>query len=363
MHIAIDARELVVYRPTGVGRYLSRLLEHWDGLPAAATHRFTLFAHRPFPFATRTLAVDRKTIAGSGGTRWEQGALAVAVRRLRPDVLFAPAYTSPVLCPVPVALAVHDASFAAHPEWFAWREGLRRRVVTRLAARRARVVLTLSAFSRDEIVRFLGVEPRRVRVVPLGLGLHTDGQTPLRAGRTAPVILFVGSMLNRRHVDVLVRALPVVLRRVSDAQLVLVGDNRTRPRVDPAALAEELGVAAHVTVAAYVDDAQLRRFYAEASVFAFLSEYEGFGLTPIEALAAGVPPVMLDTRVAREVCGPAAVYVAAPDTSLVAEALVSALVDGNLRQNVLDHAPAVLARYRWTDAAAATLQAIVEAAR
>ena len=58
-----------------------------------------------------------------------------------------------------------------------------------------------------------------------------------------------------------------------------------------------------MTVTAFVDDARLRALYAEASAFAFLSEYEGFGLTPLEALAAGVPPVVLDTPVAREVYG------------------------------------------------------------
>ena len=58
---------------------------------------------------------------------------------------------------------------------------------------------------------------------------------------------------------------------------------------------DELGIASHVTVTTFVDDARLRALYAEASVFAFLSEYEGFGLTPLEALAAGVPPVVLDT--------------------------------------------------------------------
>ena len=63
-----------------------------------------------------------------------------------------------------------------------------------------------------------------------------------------------------------------------------------------------------------------RRLYARASVFAFLSEYEGFGLTPLEALAAGVPPVVLDTPVAREVYGDAAVFVRRGDICAAAAA-------------------------------------------
>ena len=97
--------------------------------------------------------------------------------------------------------------------------------------------------------------------------------------------------------------------------------------MDPAGLADELGVGSHVTVASFVDDSRLRALYAEASAFAFLSEYEGFGLTPLEALAAGVPPIVLDTAVAREVYGAAATYVAAPDPGLVSDAVVAMLTD------------------------------------
>jgi glycosyltransferase involved in cell wall biosynthesis len=363
MHIAIDARELVS-RPTGVGRYLSRLIEHWGMLPAARAHRFTLFGHGPVSIPESTLDTSIIALAGAGGTRWEQATLPAALRRAQPDVLFAPGYTSPLLCPAPVALAVHDVSFAAHPEWFQRREGLRRRLLTRLAARSARVVLTLSAFSRDEIVRYLGVDRSRVRVIPLGLGLNADQHTPapVHSART-PLILFVGSVFNRRHVDALVRAMPAVLRRVPDARLAIVGDNRTWPRLDPAGLADELGIGSHVTVASFVDDGRLRALYHEASVFAFLSEYEGFGLTPLEALAAGVPPVVLDTAAAREVYGGAAAFVAAPDTGLVADALSAMLTDESQRRRVLDAAPDVLGRYRWADTATATLRAIEDAAR
>ena len=362
MHIAIDGRELVS-RPTGVGRYLSCLIDQWDTLAAARAHRFTLFAHGPMSLPETGLDVRSVVLPGAGGTRWEQATLAAALRQHAPDVLFAPAYTAPLLASVPVALVVHDVSFYAHPEWFSWREGQRRRLVTRAATRRARIVLTVSNFSRDEIVRHLGVEPSRIRVIPHGLGLSDDHESSRSTDRARPpLVLFVGSVLNRRHVDALVRAMPAVLQRVPGARLAIVGDNRTWPRLDPAGLADDLGVSSQVTVTAFVDDVRLRALYAEASAFAFLSEYEGFGLTPLEAIAAGVPPVVLDTAVAREVYGGAAAYVAAPDPGLVAEALTAMLTDRDQRERLLGAAPAVLARYHWADAAAATLRAIEDAA-
>ena len=103
--------------------------------------------------------------------------------------------------------------------------------------------------------------------------------------------------------------------------------------------------------------------YGRASVFAFLSEYEGFGLTPLEALAGGVPPIVLDTAVARETCGAAARYVAASASDQdIAAALIDLLTNNAARQDVLRHRADVLARYDWNLAAAATLSVLEEAA-
>jgi alpha-1,3-rhamnosyl/mannosyltransferase len=105
----------------------------------------------------------------------------------------------------------------------------------------------------------------------------------------------------------------------------------------------------------YVTDEELGRLYGTAKAFAFLSEYEGLGLTPLEALAAGVPSVLLDTPVARESCGTAALYVRANDIPAVTRALEQLLFNDSLRRDLLAEAPAVLARYSWPQAARRTL--------
>ena len=157
MKIAIDARELHG-KPTGVGRYLSELLAAWRAMPAAAAHEFVLLAPE----------------SGTAGTAWEQLTLPGLVRRARANVLFAPGYTGPLRSPVPMVVAIHDVSFAAHPEWFAWREGLRRRVLARWSARRAARVLTISEFSKQEIVRHLAVDASKIAVTYPGVTAMTD---------------------------------------------------------------------------------------------------------------------------------------------------------------------------------------------
>jgi hypothetical protein len=148
-------------------------------------------------------------------------------------------------------------------------------------------------------------------------------------------VLFVGSIFNRRHVGDLIRAFAPLARAHPDASLDIVGDNRSYPREDLERTIVEGGLGNRVRWHEYVSDAELRDLYAQARAFAFLSEYEGLGLTPLEALAAGVPPVLLDTPVARESCGDAAVYVPVGDGPATTRALEAVLFDEATRSRIL----------------------------
>jgi glycosyltransferase involved in cell wall biosynthesis len=357
-HIAVDGRELLG-QPTGVGRYLREVLRAWVADPAWP-HRLSIVVPAPPPAAlTAALGAGVHWVVAPGrshGTVWEQWHLPRALGRLGADVLLAGAYTAPLRAPCPVVLIVYDVSFFAHPEWFGWREGLRRRWITRRAAHRAARVVTISAFSAGELERWLGLPRASVLLAPPGA---PAASAP--AAARDPVVLFVGSLFTRRHIPALIAGFARAAAQVPDARLVLVGDNRTVPRIDPGGLADAAGVGDRVDWHAYVDDATLDRLYASARVFAFLSDYEGFAMTPMEALAHGVPPVLLDTEVAREVYGPAALLVqTAPDA--IGHALVTLLTDEETRARVLAAGADRLRRQTWARTAATLRQALETAA-
>lgn len=362
MKVAIDARELCG-NPTGVGRYLSELLVEWDRSSDARRHDWTLYTpgqpSRPTGSLGRVVVVP-----GAGGTRWEQWTLGRALAADRPDVLFAPGYSAPLTAPCPTAVAIHDVSFAARPEWYARREGARRRLITRWSARRARRILTISAFSKREIVARLGIPADRIVVTPLGVRAPT-GQA---ATTKAPIVLYVGSIFARRHVDVLVDAFVTHVAPVlPQAELQIVGENRLPGGAPPAAAVLSSAppqVRNRVHIRSYVDEQTLVSLYARAAVFVFLSEYEGFGLTPLEAMAHGAAPIVLDTAVAREVYGAAAVYLP-PGPGLAADLgshLVTLLHDPAARSDLTAMGPAVLSRYDWSRTAAQTLAVLEDAA-
>ncbi len=359
MRIAIDARELCG-NPTGVGRYLRELISVWSTLQTEK-HQFILCAHESIQLPSHLISKSFEVRVSAGsGLWWEQYKLPKMVKEARADVLFAPGYSGPLISPVPVVLAVHDVSFAAHPEWFSLREGLRRRLTTRVSAQAASRVLTLSEFSKKEIVDHLGIPPEKIEIIYPGVTKLTKNSQNLNQLAPDPTILFVGSILNRRHVPELIAGFANLANHWPAARLVVVGENRTCPYIDMDWCRKKTNISNRIEIHSYVSENTLRDLYSQAQVFAFLSEYEGFGLTPAEALASEIPIVILDTPVAREIYAQAAIYVSKLDTFLIGKALKQAIEDKKERLRVITTAHTVLQRYSWTRCANRVLEVMRE---
>ena len=201
-------------------------------------------------------------IVGSG-TRHVVGADALAPRpfgRIAPDVFFAPAYTAPLALRVPLVVTIHDVSFAAHPEWFAPREGARRRLLTRQAARARAIVLTDSEFSRREIRNGSRAPVDRIVVIPPGVTRRVSRLVQPLVPRAARAVRRIDLQSPPAAGD-LITAFAQATARRPDARLV----HRRRPTARTRTqhldqLAEAAGMAARVDVRRYVNEVELRVF-------------------------------------------------------------------------------------------------------
>jgi glycosyltransferase involved in cell wall biosynthesis len=363
LRIGLDARELRG-QATGTGRYLRNLLRHWT---AGADLFFAYFDGPPPP--DPVLLHSRIKIRSVGGGRvrgviWQERRLPAAAREDGLDVFFSPAYSCPLSLDRPRVTAVHDLSFFSHPQDFAYLDGLRRRLLVAASLEASRSVLACSEFTKREIgFRFPSIADR-VRHVPLGTGEDLAPAPPREDARrqlgiVGPFVLTVGSVFNRRCLPELLRA----WRRLGGTAILdVVGENRTSPRLDLPALVNELGLARHVRLSGFVDEAGLALRYAAADAAVFLSEYEGFGLPALEAAARGVPLLVSRHPSLGEVFGRAALVVDPRDEAAIAAGLARLLEDTGLRR-VLTAAGAGLARaHPWSRTAQQTLDALRQAA-
>jgi len=367
MRIGIDGRELL-NRQTGVGRYLASLCSEWLKLKDNRGFEFIIYTPTtsaklsvlgpPFKFAQQGL-FRHQPVQGNSGTWWEQALLPDVANRDSLDLFFGPAYSVPLRLKVPSVVTMHDVSFASHPEWFRWKEGTRRRWLAQQTLSIANKIIADSNFSKDEIIRHFDVPASRIHVVWPGIKAR-----PRASNTTANnLVLYVGSLFTRRNLPTLIKVFNKVTSEIQDAKLVIVGENRTYPLQDLRAIIEQEGLREKVRLVDYVSDNELSDFYQRASVFVFLSEYEGFGFTPLEALAARVPIVVADTPVAREVYGNTASFVNVTDISGTAKAIVSLVNDEELRTKKKIRAETHLTRFSWERSARETLKILEAAAK
>jgi glycosyltransferase involved in cell wall biosynthesis len=363
--VGIDGRELQG-RPTGTGRYLRNLLRRWR----ETGDRLVIYVNGPAPPdpALEHPAVVVRTVGeGRGpGLWWQERLLPSAARADGLDVFFSPAYFCPLALDRPRVTAVHDLSFFSQPQDFTLRDGLRRRLLTSLSVGASAGVLACSAFTARELSHRFPAAARRVRHVPLGPDDDLPPSPPRAEARralglTGPLILTVGTILNRRRLPELLRAVARLSKRHADLVLEVVGENRTHPAIDLRALVSSLGLDGRVRLSGFVDEDGLAQRYAAADAAVFLSEYEGFGLPALEAASRGVPLVVSRAPSLGEIFAPAALVVPPRDEDAVATALHRVLTDGALRDRLVGAGHDLAADHSWDRTATLTRDVLRQA--
>jgi glycosyltransferase involved in cell wall biosynthesis len=364
-HIALNAQLLcgrASYRSAGIHHYIDNLLKH---LPAAdPDFRYTVFVGDGQPQMPPRQAAIRHTrlptIRPAVRIFWEQFVQPLELGRARPDLLHSLAFVSPVAALCPAVVTVYDLSFKLFPERFLPAQRLYLSAFTAYSCRRARRVIAISESTKADIVRIFGLPPGKVDVAYPGLlpGFYPRPSTEIEAFRAAQglpgrFILYLGTLEPRKNLGTLLQAFHALARDQRDLHLVLAGAKGWL-YADLFRLTQELGLAERVHFPGYVAAEVLPLWYNSASVFAYPSSYEGFGLPVIEALACGRPVVTSNVSSLPEAGGAAAIQVSPGDPVAWAHALRQAL-DETLQARV--DGPAHAARFTWEATAAQTVAA------
>ncbi|MGH7729428.1 MAG: glycosyltransferase family 4 protein [Vulcanimicrobiaceae bacterium] len=309
MRVGLDLRA-TLGTPTGAGEYASGLYASLRGIGTEAVALgvagFDLWRF------------DRRVV-------WDQIGLPLAAARAKVSLLHCTSGTVPLVASVPIVATVHDLAWSrvqghTPPYARAYFGTLQERLV-----RRARAVIVDSQFSRGELLARIAVDPARVSVVFPGVD-EAFGNL-VRAPQAEPTILVVGTVEPRKNLELVVR----VLARLPRVRALAVGP-ATPYRERCRSLAHELGVAERLDLRGFVARTELLALYAQATLAAVPSRYEGFGYAAAQALCAGVPLVCARGSALSEVVGEAAPLVALDDLDGWAEAVAAILRDRDAAQ-------------------------------
>jgi glycosyltransferase involved in cell wall biosynthesis len=375
MRIAFNA--LLLSEPrTGTGRYVYNLLSALGRLDPTSEYHILSSQQLPDrPETPPSMRWETAPVPKLAAQRpdfeklvWEQRTFPRAAQSLAADLMHVPYFAPPLrTLGVPSIVTILDVIAQRLP---IYRASSTKRLYSQLvskAARRATTVIAISNHCKQDIVEVLGIEPDRIEVTYLAADprFHPashEAQQELRRrlGLAGPFVLNVGGMDVRKNIAGLIEAFAAVYRQVDNPALRLfiagkpdkLGASAVFPDWRP--LAETLGVADKL-ICAPVEEADLATLYSAADCFAFTSLYEGFGLTPLEAMACGAPVVCSDKTSLPEVVGDAGLLADPLDVRAFSAAIAQTLTAPETARQLSARGIAQAQKFTWERTASDTL--------
>ncbi len=310
MKIGIDGRELIKGKKTGIGRFLENLLS-FIAHHNTGDKDFILYGNQRTFAGFKGITVKRKEEVWT--PFWDQVTLPIMLRRDGIDLFFSPYDKGPVLTRVPLIITIHDLIPCLFPE--GWRDKFLYTLSRRLMARKASMLITVSEYSKKDLVRVWKVPEERIRVIPCSVSPHFH---PMDQGSVEEVkseygiegeyLLYVGNFKAHKNLSLLLKAYAMLPMKIRETHtLVLAGGGKDLSTLQ--GTARKLGIRERLILTGHVPDHHLPALYSGARLFLFPSLYEGFGLPVIEAMACGTPVISSKASSLPEVAGDAGIMV------------------------------------------------------
>lgn len=288
------------------------------------------------------------------GHLWEQISLPRYLKRIGNPLLISFTSCGPLFYKNQI-ITIHDVSHERHPEWFSKGYYMFYHFMLPRIGRKSHAVLTVSQFSKDEIVDALGIDRHKIHIVHSNVPFH---HTPSaeevlnfkRDSNTEKYILAVSNMDPRKNFAQLIRA----FNNIEDksVKLYIIG---MRQKAFNTPDLQEL-VSDRVHLPGFVDDDQLQLMYQNALLSVYPSLYEGFGLPPLESMTFGCPAIVSDIPALREVSQDAGLYVDPYNVDDITEKINLLLKDTSLQQVLREKGLEQIKKYSWDKSAKQVLE-------
>ncbi|HVL69220.1 MAG TPA: glycosyltransferase family 1 protein [Vicinamibacterales bacterium] len=353
MRIAIDARKL---RDYGIGTYIRNLVRHLARLDR--TTEYVLIVQPPDIEIVAELGENFRTVPdwSRAYSIREQLTIPLDLRRERVDLFHAPHYVLPPLTPCKSVVTIHDCIHLRFPQYLPNRLAyVYARSSLWVATHRASRVLTVSETSKRDILRYFRVPEGKIDVIYNAIDERlgeapTDAevaQVRERYQLNDPFVLYAGNIKPHKNLERLIEAFNTMRKGgLEHVKLLIIGDEISKYATLRRAVHRHK-LHKHVRFFGFVPDKTLASLYRLASVFVFPSLYEGFGLPPLEAMAAGTPVITSNVSSLPEVVGDAAILIDPYEPDAIAGAMRRVLTDAPLREDLRRRGLARVREFSW----------------
>ncbi len=359
MKIGIDGYEANIQSRVGIGQYAYQLLNQLHRLDKE--NEYTIFLPQS-PVADMPHERENwRYIIGHTGIFWTIFQLPSLLKKKQLDLFFSPTHYAPWFTDVPCILSIMDLSYLRYPELFRIKDYLQLKYMGSISIKRAKKILTISEFSKKEIIEHYKYPKDDIVVTYPGFKSNLKSQISKLQPKTRKLtderyILFVGTIQPRKNIVRLIEA----FEKLDDNKTKLVMVGKKGWLFEP--ILERIKRSPKILSIIYrnfVDNTELTALYANAACFCLPSLYEGFGITVVEALSFGCPVVISNSSSLPEVAGNAGIYVNPLDTSDIARGLKEALqLPGEEKENLVKKGKTHITKFSWEKCARKTLEVI-----
>lgn len=371
LHIGLDGSRIAKDKYTGTEQYSHTIYEHL--FRVAPHHRYTVYAPKmpSKPLDTGRAAVDYRIIPFP--RLWTQLRLSWEfATRPRPDVLFVPSHTVPLVHPKAVVNTVHDLGFKRYPAYYKPGERLYQNLGLWLATRMSREIIAISDATKEDLLRYTKFPAANIHVIHHGVDperffprLATD-TPPKRLRELQPYFFYLGRLEAKKNIVRLIQAFRSLKERTDvPHRLVLAGKPGMHGFDEIIAALEQLpeGIRSQVVLPGYVSDHDYPIWLRFADALTFPTGFEGFGLPALEAMASGVPAIVSRNSSLPEIVGDAGVLVNETKADAIAEAMRKLATDPALRHQLAQKGLQRARQFTWERAARQTIGVLEHAAQ